>query len=288
MVARTTINLQKLHTAKILDVALGKMRRIESGKAQRPMREKRVDYLLANLDLHNLGLPKVNLRGGVYYLIDGQHRVEALKRWLGTGWEHQKIPCQVYEGLNESEEADMFDRCNDYLNVTAFDRFKNRVTAKREVEVAIMAILASEGLSVGQHGNANTNDEEVTCVSTLVKVYKRTGPDVLQKTLRIVRDAFGVAGVKSMVVDGVSHVVHRYADSLNERTFTESLSGIKGGVFGLLGQATVLQKQTGTGKAQCVAAACVDIINRHRSGKARLPSWWHTDGKKGGVISVQR
>src|SRR5581483_3839785 len=60
------------------------------------------------LKLTSQGFPYfsvVSCRDGCYYIMDGRHRFEALKRWLGTGWEEQQIQCWVATGLTEKEEA---------------------------------------------------------------------------------------------------------------------------------------------------------------------------------------
>ena len=127
--------LEKLHS-KIVTVPLENMR--VSPNAQRTLRPARVMELLEMpFDLELLGYPVLNLRESAYWIIDGQHRIEALKRFLvPTPWQTQAIECRVYTGQTEQWEADMFDRLNNNLHVNAFDTFKIRVTAKRVVECA--------------------------------------------------------------------------------------------------------------------------------------------------------
>jgi hypothetical protein len=251
------------------EVPVGKM--ITSRRVQRDLKLHRVDYLVANFDLDDFGQPVVSWRDGHYYIIDGQHRIEALKLWLGKGWEIQKIECRVYQGLTEAEEADMFDRLNDVLIVSSFDKFKVRVTAGREAESIIDKVVRSENLVISR-------DEipgGVSCVGTLVRVFTRSDSNVLARSLRIIRDAFGDPGFKSQVIDGIGHLCQRYNGALDEKVAIEKLAETRGGVNGLLGKATVLHKQTGNSRAQCVAAAAVEIINAHRvTGTKRLPSWW--------------
>jgi hypothetical protein len=254
---------------RIQEVPLGKT--ATSRRVQRDLKQHRVDYLVANFDLDDFGQPVVSWRDGTYYIIDGQHRIEALKIWLGKGWEIQKIECRVYQGLTEAEEADMFDRLNDVLIVSSFDKFKIRVTAGREAESAINKIILAENLVVSRDKIPGA----VRAVGTLVKVYNRSNADVLARSLRIIRDAFGDAGFEAGVIDGIGHLCQRYNGALDERYAIEKLAETRGGVNGLLGKATILHKQTGNSRSQCVAAAAVDIINSHRpTGTKRLPSWW--------------
>lgn len=254
---------------RIQEVPLGKT--TTSPKVQRELKAHRVNELLANFDLDFFGQPAVSWREGKYFIIDGQHRIAALKAWLGEGWEIQKIECRVYQGLSESEEADMFDRLNNALLVSAFDRFRIRVEAGRDEESEIAKVLKQENLVISRDEVPGA----VSAVGTLVRVYERSDADVLGKTLRIIRDAFGDAGFRSGVIDGIGHLCQRYDGALDEKIAIERLSLTRGGVNGLLNKATVLHKQTGNSRAQCVAAAAVEVINAHRtSGSKRLPSWW--------------
>ena len=75
--------------------------------AQRDLNQAWVAKLAAGFDLEQIGAPVVSHRGGWYYLIDGQHRIEALKLWLGS-WEGQQVQCWCYEGLTEAQEAELF------------------------------------------------------------------------------------------------------------------------------------------------------------------------------------
>lgn len=243
-----------------------------SGRIQRDLNQSRVEHLLAEFDLDDFGLPVVSWRDGKYYIIDGQHRIEALKRWLGKGWETQKIECRVFQGLSEKDEADMFDRLNDVLIVSAFDKFKNRVTAGREVEVAVNRVVQEQGLTIART-RKQTGAACVSSVSSLLKVYTRSDGVVLGRTLRIIRDAWGDVGFEAAVIDGVGLFCQRYAGVLDEKRVIDKLHNTRGGVKGLLGKADVLHKQTGNARGQCVAAAVVDIVNSGAGGK-KLPSWW--------------
>lgn len=250
--------------AKMQWVPIDKMR--VSPVAQRQLNRARVDYLVANLDLEQLGTPTVNKRGEHYYIIDGQHRVEAL-RDFGLG--DQKMECWTYFGLTEQEEASKFDQLNDVLAVHAFDRFRTRVTAGRDVECDIDKTVRSEGLVVSRDQIPGA----VSAVGTLRRVYTRSDGATLGRTLRIIRDAFGDAALDAPVIDGIGLLCQRYNGELPDEDAVAKLSKINGGVNGLLGKAEILRRQTGNAKSHCVAAAAVEFINTGRGGK-KLPSWW--------------
>ena len=236
--------------------------------AQRELNQARVDRLAANFDLEQLGTPTVNERGGAFYVIDGQHRVEALKQ---IGYGDQQVQCWCYVDLTDEQMADRFDRLNDTLAVHAFDKFRVRVTAARPDETDIDRIVRAQGLVVSRDRIPGA----VGAVGTLSRVYSRAGGETLGRTLRIIRDAYGDSGLEAPVIDGIGHLCQRYNGDLDDSAAVLKLGKANGGVNGLLNKAEVLRRSTGNFKSHCVAAAAVEIINSGKGGK-KLPSWFKT------------
>jgi hypothetical protein len=253
--------------SSIQNVQLSKLR--VSPVAQREFNEGRAAHLCAEFDPEMLGYPTVNNRGGHFYVIDGQHRVEAVKRWLGDGWEKQNISCRVYVGLTEREEAVMFLDLNNVLTVTAFDKFKVAVAGEKSDESAVKRVVENAGLRISREKSGNG----VSCVGTLLKVYRRADGKTLGRALAITNRAFGAPGMTNAVIDGVARVCERYNGELHDDDAIERLTQLRGGVGALITKAGLLRQQTAQSMPQCVGAAVVDVINRGRGGK-KLPAWW--------------
>jgi hypothetical protein len=115
--------------------------------AQRDLNQARVSKLAAVFDPEKMETPTVNHRGNWYYLIDGQHRIAALKQWLSS-WQDQQVQCWTYEGLSEVEEAEKFLALNDALPVRAFAKFKVSVQAGRDTEADVDRIVRALGLRI--------------------------------------------------------------------------------------------------------------------------------------------
>jgi uncharacterized protein DUF6551 len=234
--------------------------------AQRDLNQARVSQLAASFDIEQMGAPVVSCRGGWYYLVDGQHRIAALKLWLGS-WEDQQIQCWAYEGLSEAQEAELFLKQNDTLTVGAFSKFKVSIQAGRDTEADVDRIVRALGLRIARGSSG------ISAVATLRRVYNRGGPAVLSRALRIIRDAYGEAGLDGPVIDGISLLCQRYDGDLSEQRAIQRLSAAHGGVSGLISRAGQLRQSTGSATAQCVAAAAVEVINRGSGGR-KLPGWW--------------
>ncbi len=239
--------------------------------AQREINPARVDRIVADFDLEQIGTPTVNLRDGSYYIIDGQHRIEALK---AIGWEDQQVQCWTYEELSGQEEAEKFLKLNDTLAVTAHAKFRVGVQADRAVECDIDRLVRAQGLRVSQ----DKHDGAIGAVGMLRRIYNRSDPGTLSRTLKIIRDAYGDAGLEAPVLDGIALLCQRFNGQLDDDVAVRRLGDAHGGVAGLLGKAHATRLRTGNRQGPCVAAAAVEIINGGRGrGGRRLPSWWDPD-----------
>lgn len=232
---------------------------------QRALNHARVDKLIATWDMEQIGTPTVSLRDGIYWVIDGQHRIEALRE---LGHSERQIQCWCYEGLSEAQEADEFLKLNDTLTVSGFQKYKIALQAGRDEESDIDRIVRAVGLHVSLQGTEGA----IRAVGTLRRVYHR---GVLARTLRIIEGAYGDAGLEAHVIDGIGLLCQRYEAEADDGLLVKRLGGINGGVNGLTGRATQLRRMTGNQKGQCVAAAAVECYNRGRGSK-KLPDWWRT------------
>lgn len=258
--------------AQLRFVPINEMRVSTTG--QRYLNRNRVDYLVANLVLENLGYPIVSFRDGYYYIIDGQHRIEALK---AHGFEDSSLECFVYDGLTEEAEAEQFLSRNDVLSVSSFDKFRIGVTAGREAESQIAAIVEELGLKITRDNVPGA----VRATGTLKRLYIRAGADVLRRTLLINREVYSASGaLASMMVDAIGLVVGRYGN-LDDAHLINKLLRFTSGAPGLIGKAEVLRQKTGQPKAHCLAAELVGLYNsgsRHPAG-GRLTPWWKSEAR---------
>jgi hypothetical protein len=242
-----------------------------SASAQRKFRAGHAREYADNFDLDGLGYPVVNHRDGHWYVIDGQHRIAALRM---IGWGDQQIECEAYEGLSEAEEAEVFLKRNRRRVVRAFDHFMVGVRAGRDAEVTVRQIVLGNDLKISE----KSEDGCVGAVSALLYIYKMGGAQVLSRSLRIARDAYGKdhEALKSDILRGVGLVCHRYNGKLDDARAVEKMSKMYGGVGGLRGKARTQAKASGRPIEHCLAAVIVDEINKGLSPRSadRLESWW--------------
>lgn len=252
-------------------IRLGDLR---PARAQREFIPSWAHTLAANFNLEGMGYITVSLRNGIPFIIDGQHRVEALRE-IGFS-EDDTVQCEVYEGLTEQQEAELFLERNNGKAVGALPKFRSAVLAERPAEQEIDRIVRALGLSIGKAGRREAlTYPRISAVGTLRKVYQRSGVHGLSKTLRVIRDAYGHAGFDAPVIDGIGLLVQRYGDALNEERLVTALTNASGGLTGLLTQAAKTRAIMGQSVPQCIAATAVGLYNRSSgSHRGKLAPWW--------------
>ncbi len=236
--------------------------------------KEKIEDIFSNFDLDKFGTLTVNLRDGVYWVIDGGHRYLAVIKWFGEGWETQELQCWTYHGLTEAEEADKFLALNDVKQVSIMDKFQQALVAGHETETDIDRVVRLAGLSIG------TGHESIGCVGAVSKTYAIGGPKVLATTLRVIRESYGNPGFSSKVTEGVGKFVANHENVFSEDFLVQKLTAKKGGVAGLVEEARLIQLRYGVSLATSVAAAVVETYNKGRGTNGprppKLEGWWAT------------
>jgi len=241
--------------------------------AQRKYQGAHASRIAADFDLEALGYPVVNHRDNAVWIVDGQHRVGALKI---MGWDQatateprgQQIECEVYYDLTEAQEADLFLRRDMRKAVAPMDKYKIAVTAGRADESAVQRIVAELGLHVG------IGSQYIQAPSTLTKVYRNGGETALGRALLIIREAYGETGFKAPIIGGIGLLITRYGNLVTTERVIEALQKAAGGWSGLDQKANTLKKSTGYSKEACVAASVVEYVNRVPKRGKKLPNWF--------------
>lgn len=145
-----------------------------------------VKKIADSLDYSKLGVLDVSLRAdGSYSVIDGQRRMLALKsRNLGS----YRVSCLVYSGLSEQQEAEMFLGLNATRVVSAFDRFKVGLTARRPDCVDINTVFKKHGWKISKASNSGV----AACINSMQKVWARDkNGALLNRVVATLSEAFG-------------------------------------------------------------------------------------------------
>jgi len=175
------------------------------GGYQRTTNPAQVDRIVAAFDEAKLGLPIVSEREGKYHLLDGAHRIAALRK---LGYTHAM--CIVLMGLTYQDEADYFRTQNQNSRpLTKFNLFKAGLEAGDEMCVMIDRICRKNDFVVGMSAKSFSNIAAIYALTTICAVY---GYNVLNTTLALLRATWeGVNNAtRREFLVGTAEFVHRF------------------------------------------------------------------------------
>ena len=235
-------------------------------QVQRSLKEKWVDKLVRDFDPDLLDIISVSDRGnGTYAVIDGQHRVAAVRRLFSD--DNQMVECKVYKGLAIHEEAARFVGKAETLGMAPSVKFIQKVKARDKEAVAIDTIVRECGYKIAHY----SGDGVLSCVSSLRSVYRGfsddnsiENPTLLRQTLTVIRATWGNSGqgLHSMIVAGIGRLIASRSKAICYPDLIARMASFPGGAGGILGRARGLQALVGGSVPAAVADVLIDVYNK--------------------------
>lgn len=188
-------------------------------EAQRPLSKKKVKDIMDNFDPYAVGVIAVSPanRKGMYHIIDGQHRVEAMRQLWG---DNEFVPCQVIEHASTlSEAASTWMTMNTARSKpTAYDRFNVAVQAGQEPDLSVAAIIQRCGYQVG-YG-------KLMSVNACKDIYKASGEPGLRWVLNTITNMWGSddSNAAAAVVMALGSLYAQYGDVIDTDRLVKSVS----------------------------------------------------------------
>lgn len=194
-----------------------------------------------------------------YLAFDGQHRIAAAREALG---ETQKIPCAIYEDLDDKTLAKMLLGRNTTKPFSALDKWPQRLIEEEPQATKIMKILAKRKLQVKNHRGPGV----INAIAAVDAVFAKYGEDALEKTLDTVIDAWKLDpdGFDGSIVRGLGFVAAKFNGEINYSDLSKKL-GRAGGPARLVGLAKDFSKVAGISLERALAERVVNIYNKKRT-----------------------
>lgn len=231
-------------------------------RVQRALIPARVKKLADNLDLDAIGIITVSERErDDYYVLDGQHRLEALKRVELGEWE---VTCHVYRGLSLAQEAAFFRRHNDTRAITPYDDYSKGLVEGDPECLAIEEILSKNGFKM--HGSAR--DGVISAVVKVREIFRVDAGDLLDDTLRVLVAAWGAraASVEKPILGGMAKVLHTFEGEVETAKLIQKLQKSQGGASSVLGKARSMKDLYAASVETLVAKVIVATYNTGKRG----------------------
>jgi len=154
---------------------------------------------------------------GIYHVVDGQHRMAAIRSLYG---EEEKVPCRVVDAKDPARAALIFDKINTGRRLpTGIEKFRVRVTAGSETEVAINKIVTWIGCRIESSENPNA----IRAVSALINVYNSFGLEVLKETLISIRGIWkdDKGSLEGPIIEGFGSMIGEHRGHLDWKRLRE-------------------------------------------------------------------
>lgn len=184
---------------------------IKFAEYQREVKPSKINKIVKNFVPDIMGVGLVSFRGGEFWGIDAQHRIEALKK-LG----YTEILCQVLTGLTYEQECYRFVLLNTgRTQLTANQIFHGRVEEKDRDALELVAMFKKYRFEYNKN-NGIKEDNLIGAVSKFVKIQKNFGMSRVEQILRILRNAWygDKYSLSSAIITGLSTFLSEnpYAD----------------------------------------------------------------------------
>jgi len=157
--------------------------KIEPSDYQRATKSTQVSNIVKNFDEAKLGTLTVSHRDGKYYIIDGAHRLSALRTLHYT-----HAICEILTGLTHEQEADYFRTQGvDKRALRPLDLFKAGIIADNKKCITIEEIVRDNSFQIGfSHKDFN----QIGAVKTLFTIVDDYGYEVLDDTLCLIANTW--------------------------------------------------------------------------------------------------
>ena len=202
--------------------------RLTSGQPyQRPVEEKDVDDLIRKWDDHLLKPLIVSFRDGHFYVVDGQHRIAALRK-MNNGAE-VIVPCQVHNDLTYEKEAELYAK---------LDRVNKRMTLSQSTNALIESGQNAEVLEIkrlveknGFHWALTTptgKEHEISAARALINAYRLLGGANFDRMLRLLESTWHGApnSLRAAMLSGMALFLKTYDTELDNAAFIKRLSAV--------------------------------------------------------------
>jgi hypothetical protein len=196
---------QDVKTAKGMKIRQVDINELEMSEYQRPTNDRQVEKIAQTFDPVKAGLIVVSERDGMLFLVDGAHRVAAMRKM-----QVNICPAVVLQGLTAEDEADYFRKQGENTRpLSTYDRFKAGLVANDPVCIEIDAIVKQNSFALKK---AFYGNNRIAAVSTVQRIYKIYGGDILDKTLMLMRETWGGYDTiaRNEYLLGVAEFVYRF------------------------------------------------------------------------------
>ena len=194
---------------------------------QRPVDEKEVNRLIREWDDRLLDPLVVSFRDGKFNVVDGQHRVAAMRKM--NGGKEVMVPCIIYSGLTYEQEADLCYK---------LDKAKKRLTLAQATNAlaesgtdadirTVKSLIEANGF-IWALNRRTRGANEIGSIRALMKSWRALGNEEFSRMLVLLRCTWGGHPdcLTSFIFSGMTIFLKTYSAEMDDRLFIRQLSKV--------------------------------------------------------------
>lgn len=192
---------------------------------QRPVNPKEVDRLIREWDERLLEPVIVSFRDGRFNVVDGQHRISAMRKM--NGGNGIMVNCKVYSGLTYEQEAALCYKLDKAKKRLSLSQATNAlVESGEDAEVTEIRQLTENCGFVWALGKSRGKTGEIVSTRALVNAYRLLGGAAFVRMMNLLWDTWegDPRSLTAAILSGMALFVKIYETEMNDRTFVSRLS----------------------------------------------------------------
>ena len=194
---------------------------------QRPVLPEDVDDLIKKWNSTLLTPAVISFRDGVFYVVDGQHRIAAMRKMAGD--RDVTIPCLIYTGLTYEQEAELYymlDQAKGRLRLA--HSTKALVEAGSDSEINDVKRRVEEAGFIWALGQPTGDAFEITATRAVINAYRLLGSEAFSRMMGLVAASWRGApsSLKASILSGMALFLKTYETELNDKSFIKRLSAV--------------------------------------------------------------
>lgn len=195
---------------------------------QRPVDDREVDRLVREWDERLFDPLAVSYRDGRYNVIDGQHRISAMRKLYGG--REVMIRCKVYSGMTYEQEAELCYKLDKVKKRLSLSQSTNALAESgMDAETTEIRRLMSNAGFVWALGQRHSGEYEVVATRAVINAYHFLGDEAFLRMFRLLNDTWkgDPRSVMGPVLSGMALFLKTYGAELNDIVFVKRLSSIE-------------------------------------------------------------
>lgn len=194
---------------------------------QRLVEAEDVDRLIAKWNDRLLTPIVVSFRDGNFNVVDGQHRIAAMRKMAGGG--DVIVPCIIYTNLTYEQEAELYymlDRTRGRLRLA--HATKALVESGADAEITDLKRRVEDAGFVWALDKTTGEAFEISATRTLINAYRLLGGGTFSRMLELIAATWKGTpkSLKSSILSGMALFLKTYEMELVDQTFIKRLSTV--------------------------------------------------------------